>query len=286
MIQINNAVKRYKNFELNISMELPKGRVTGIVGKNGAGKSTTIKMILGLVEPDEGSVKVIGVDSTRLTGKEKEKIGVALSESGFCGRFNLKDVSHIMRSFYREFDEAEFESQCKALGLPMDKKIQEFSTGMKAKLRVLIALSHKAKLLIVDEPTAGLDVEARNEVLDMFRAYLSEDEERSILITSHISSDLEGLCDDIILIHDGKVLVKEDTDVLLDEYGVLKVSEEQFEALDKTHLLASKKQSFGYSCITKEKAYYQENYPQIVIEANSIDDMILIMVGGNKECMD
>ncbi len=152
---------------------------------------------------------------------------------------------------------------------------------MKAKLRVLVAMSHRASLLIMDEPTAGLDVEARNDILDLLREYLREDENRSILITSHISSDLEGICDDIYLIHNGKVVLHEDTDAVLSNYALLKMDEEAYSHLDKSYILKEKKDSFGYSCFTNEKQFYAENYPDIVIENGNIDDLILMMTGGN-----
>ena len=154
----------------------------------------------------------------------------------------VKDVTCILRKMYEKFDERTFVKKCGELGLPMDKQIKDFSTGMKAKLRVLVAISHKAKLLILDEPTAGLDVEARNEILDMLREYMSEDENRSILISSHISSDLEGLCDDLYLIHDGSVILHEDTDRILAEYAVLKMDEKDYAALDKQYILKTKKE--------------------------------------------
>lgn len=151
---------------------------------------------------------------------------------------------------------------------------------MKAKLRVLVAISHKAELLVMDEPTAGLDIEARNEILDLLRQYLTENEHCSIIITSHISSDLEGLCDDIYLIHDGKILIHEDTDSILGKYAVLKMDAPTFESLDKTYILRAKKELFGYACFTNERQFYAENYPNIVIENGSIDDLILMMTGG------
>ena len=162
----------------------------------------------------------------------------------------------------------------------MDKNIKDFSTGMRAKLRMLVALSHNAKLLILDEPTAGLDVDARNRLLDMLRDYMEKRPDSSILITSHISTDLEGLCDDIYMIHDGNVVLHEDTDVLLDKYAVLKVDEAAYEKLDKTYILKTNKESFGYSCFTNEKQFYVENYPGMVVEKGGIDDLILMYSGG------
>ena len=282
MIAVQNVKKKYKDFELDVSLKVPAGKVTGLVGKNGAGKSTTIKMILGLVKPDDGKVTVFDKESTILTGKDKEKMGVALAEAGFSSYLCVADVEKILCKMYKKFDKEMFQSKCRKLQIPMKKVIREFSTGMRAKLRVLVAMTHNAKLLIMDEPTVGLDVEARNEILDMLREYLAEDEERSILITSHISSDLEGLCDDIYLIHEGKILVHEDTDVILDQYGILKVDEETYEKLDKDYIIKSLKENYGYACFTNQKSYYSENYPGIVIENGGIDELILIMTGGYR----
>ena len=281
MIKVDNIVKRYGDYSLNISMNIPAGNITGIIGKNGAGKSTTIKSILGIVRPDEGSIQVFGKDTKKLNVKDKQDIGVALSDSGFSMYLTVDDIIHILKKMYDKFDDKEFTELCIKQGLPLNKQIQDFSTGMKAKLRVLVAISHKAKLLILDEPTSGLDIEARNDILDMLRQYMSEDENRSILISSHISSDLEGLCDDVYLIHNGKVLLHEDTDKILDEYAILKLDETGYEQIDKKYIIKTKKVSFGYECLTNQKKFYTENYPKAVMENGNIDDLILMMTGGN-----
>ena len=279
MISIENLVKKYDGFELNISLEIPSGKVSGLVGKNGAGKSTTIKSILGLVKPNSGKVVLMGKDVTDITARDKQKLGVALSESGFSGYLTVKDVIDIIKNMYQDFNADSFRKLCRKFDLPMDKRIKDFSTGMKAKLRVLTALSHKARLLIMDEPTSGLDVEARNEILDMLRDYLVENEDCSILISSHISSDLEGLCDDIYLIHKGRIILHEDTDKILSNYGILKMDGETYEKMDRSHILEAKKESYGYRCLTDQKQFYIENYPEIVVENGSIDDLILMLTG-------
>ncbi len=283
MIQINGLKKKYKDFTLDLTLDLPKGRVSGLVGKNGAGKSTTLKAILGLIQTDEGSVKVFGKDAFNLTNEEKQQLGVALSDSSFSGYLTVDAVKNILKNMYHSFDEDKFLNLSEKMKLPLNKQIKEFSTGMKAKLKVIAALCHKAKLLIMDEPTSGLDVEARNEVLDILREYLAQDDEVSLLISSHISSDLEGLCDDIYLIDEGRLLLHEQTDELLDKYGVIKADDESFEKLEKDHILAYKKEKFGYSLFTDEKEYYRENYPDLIIENGNIDDLILIMTGGKKK---
>ncbi|MGN0166716.1 MAG: ABC transporter ATP-binding protein [Acetatifactor sp.] len=280
MIELKDVHKKYKDFCLNVSMEVRPGCVTGLIGKNGAGKSTTFKAILGLIQPDSGEARVMGKPADELTAADKKKIGVTLAESGFSSYFSVKDIVAVLKRMYENFDKTAFLEQCRKFDLPLDKRLSEFSTGMKAKLKVLIAISHGASLLILDEPTAGLDVMARNELLDMLRDYMAEDESRSILISSHISSDLEGLCDDLYLIEQGKMVLHEETDVLLSDYGVLKVNEAQFEKLDRRYLLCWKKEAFGYQCLTKERQYYLENYPGIVVEKSNIDDVLVLMTGG------
>jgi len=282
MIYAKNFAKHYAGFDLNISLEIPEGRITGLVGKNGAGKSTTIKGILGLIKADGGQVSLLGCDSWMLGPEEKQNIGVSLAESGFSPYLKVADINKILAKCYENHNGNEFLSGCEKAGLPLDKNIKEFSTGMKAKLRVLIAMSHKAKLLILDEPTAGLDVEARGEVLDMIRDYMVEDESRSVLITSHISSDLENICDDIYLIHNGQVILHEDTHVILGNYGLLKVDEETYHRLDKNYLIKARKESYGYACFAREKQYYIDNYPGIAVENGSIDELILMLTGGKN----
>ena len=283
MVRLNNLQKEYKGFKLNVSLEIPEGTVTGLIGRNGAGKTTTIKSILGLIRPTAGEIEVFGKAPVDLTAEEKQQIGVALSESGFCMIFTIEDVIKVLKASYKDFDEDEFRKKCTAQSLPFDKQIKDFSSGMKAKLRVLTAISHKAKLLVLDEPTAGLDVIARNDILALIRKYLEEDTTRSIIISSHISSDLEGLCDDIYMINDGKIILHEDINILLGNYGLIKLSSEEYEALDKKYIVASQKERFSVTCLTSEKQFYIDNYPKTVIENAHIDDIIVLMLDEHKD---
>lgn len=279
MLSLNNVKKNYGEFSLSVSMEVKKGYITGIIGRNGAGKSTTFKAVLSLIHLDGGNITLFGKDAGNLSNSEKEELGVVLSESGFSDYLKIKDIAKIMKGCYQKFDEKIFLKKCEKFGLPQDKQLKDFSTGMKVKLKVLLAMSHDAKLLLLDEPTAGLDVVVRDEILDMMRNYM-EDGERSILISSHISTDLEGLCDDLYLIHNGKILLHEETDRILSEYGLLKVSDEQYAKLDKGHILGTLKENFGYRLLTDEKQFYLENYPQIVVENGNIDEVISILTRG------
>lgn len=282
MIKIDSLSKSYAGFSLNVSLDVPEGHVTGIVGRNGAGKSTIIKAVLGLIHPDSGSVKIFSKDALDMGPEDKERIGTAMADSGFSRYLTIEAVTKILKYSYSGFDEDLFLKLVNEQKLPLRKQIKDFSTGMQAKLRVLIAISHDADLLILDEPTAGLDVIARNEILDLLRSYLAENEHRSILITSHISDDLEGLCDDIYLIHEGRVILHEDTDVLLDDYAVLLLTEDMYNSIDRQYIISEIKSTFGYSCLTNEKRFYSENYPDIVIENAGIDDLIIMMTSEKK----
>ncbi len=279
---LENVKKKYKTFELNLSLTLEPGTITGLIGRNGAGKSTTFKAILGLIKLTDGKVLIDGKEPGALKAAEKENIGVVLSDSGFSGYMTVKDVIATMNAMYKKFDKADFIAKCEHFNIPLNQKIKEFSTGMKAKLKVLLAMSHGAKLLILDEPTSGLDVVVRNEILDLLREYM-EDEENSILISSHISSDLEGLCDDVYFIENGQIIMHEETDTLMDAYGILKVTPEQYEKLEKEYIICMKKDKYGCTCLTNQKQYFVENHPDIVIEKSEIDEIITLMLSDRKE---
>lgn len=277
MLKISELKKSYKGFSLDCSMQVQPGMITGLIGRNGSGKSTTFKSVLGLVHPDSGNIELFGRPAADLCTEEKQKLGVVFADSGFSTYLTVSGVAKILQSLYQSFEKDRFLEQCRRFELPENKKIKDFSTGMRAKLKILTALSHKAQLLILDEPTVGLDVVARDEILDMLRDYMEENPESAILISSHISSDLENLCDDIYMIHKGKIILHEETDVFLSDYAVLKVSEEQFEKLEKQYILKVKKESYGYSCLSNQKQFYMENYPDIVIENGNIDDLVIMM---------
>lgn len=282
MLKLEQVKKNYGTFLLNCSLEVKPGCVTGLIGQNGAGKSTIFKGILGLITIEDGKIRIFGNENGSISEKEKQDIGVVLSDSGFSGCFTIQDIIPVMEQMYDQFEKQLFLERVQRFGLPMDKKLKEFSTGMKAKLKVLTAISHKARLLLLDEPTSGLDVVARDELLDLLREYMEEDEARSILISSHISSDLESLCDDLYMIHDGKIILHEDTDVLLSDYALLKASPQQYGQMEHQYLLRSRKESFGYCCLTNQKQYYMDNYPQIAIEKGNIDEVIMMMIRGER----
>lgn len=279
ILKMDHVFKQYDKFELNCSLAVNPGCVTGLIGQNGAGKSTTFKSILDLITIDGGEITVFDKPHTSLTGKDKQDIAAVLSDSGFSAFLTIGGIIPVMNALYDNFHKEDFVRRCERFGLPLNKQLKDFSTGMQAKLKILIALSHDAKLLILDEPTAGLDVVARDEILGLLREYM-ETEGRSILISSHISTDLEGLCDDIYFIHEGQIILHEDTDVLLSDYASLKVDETQFDKLDKSHILSVLKESYGYRCLTDQKQFYLENNPGLIVEKGCIDDIIMLKVKG------
>lgn len=282
MIKINQLKKSYPDFDLNVSMNIKKGLVTGLIGKNGSGKSTIYKSILDLIQIDDGSITILNKDKDDLSIEDKNKIGIVLSDSFYSSYLTIKDLKKILKTSYLSFDDSYFTSKVNLYQLPWDKQIRSFSFGMKSKLKIICALSHNAQLLLLDEPTLGLDVIARDEILDLLREFMEKDENHTILISSHISNDLEHLCDYVYMIDDGNILLEEEMDALLSCYGILKVDNKQMTEMDLSYILRKKKEVFGYTLLTNQKQFYLENYPDIVIENNNIDEFIYMMIKGVK----
>ncbi|WP_426350648.1 ABC transporter ATP-binding protein [Alloiococcus sp. CFN-8] len=276
ILEINNLTKEYDNFKLkNINLTLPKGSIMGLVGKNGAGKSTTIKLILNLIKRKSGSIKVFGLDNIKDEKEIKEQLGIVLEESYFHDNLTSKDISMIMRRIYKNWDEALFQSHMKNFNLPEKKTIEEYSKGMKMKLSIAVALSHHPKLLILDEATSGLDPLARNEILDVFLDFI-QDENRSILISSHIISDLEKAADYITFIHQGEIIFSEEKDNLLESYGILKCGLEDFNSLDKESIISFERSSFNYNVLVKDKYNLQRKYSNYIIDKPKLEDIMLL----------
>ena len=282
-IVVEHAVKKYKDtIALNdVSLTFAQNQIHGIIGRNGSGKTVLLKCICGLTRLTSGRIILDG----KVVGKDMEipdNIGAIIETPGFIKSFSGYDNLKYLASVRKMIGKEEIVSAMEKAGLDpaMKKHVGKYSLGMRQRLGIAQAIMEKPDILILDEPTAGLDVIARDELLDMLREFLEEDDERSILISSHISSDLESLCDDLYMIHDGKIILHEDTDILLSNYALLKVDDKQYEALDKSYILRVKKESYGYSCLTNERQYYLENYPNITIEAGSIDELITMMIRG------
>lgn len=278
-IKIRNLSKKYSDFHLdNINIDLPKGCIMGFIGENGAGKSTTIKLILDLINRDSGSISVLGKDNKKELTSVKENIGVVMDECFFPENISAKDINLIMKNIYKTWDEQKFNSLLKNFQLPETKIIKDYSKGMKMKLSIATAMSHDSKLLIMDEATSGLDPIIRDEILDVFLEFI-QNEEHSIFISSHIISDLEKICDYISFIHKGKIIFSEPKDRLLEDYGILKCSSEDFKNIDKNLIKGYRKNSFGMEVLVL-KNNIKGNY---VIDKANIEDIMLFYVKENNK---
>ncbi len=281
-IELQNVSKKYKDFELkNISFDVPEGCIVGLIGENGAGKTTTIKSILNVTK-SEGKIKIFGKDNKEDEKLIKEEIGVVLDDSFLSEYLTAKQINAIMKDIYKKWDENKYMNFLKTFGLPEDKLIKEFSSGMKMKLKIATAISHNPKLLILDEPTSGLDPIVRNEILDIFRKYIEEDEKRSILLSTHITTDLEHVSDYIVFIEKGKIIFNLPTDELLESYGIIKCSKEDFLRLDKRDYIKYRKEKYQYEVLTNDKENIRKKYNITTIDKPSIEDIMLAYIKGEK----
>lgn len=278
-IEIRNLTKRFDDFILDdISFDLPKGCILGLIGENGAGKSTTIRLIMDAVRRDAGSVEVMGIDNrSPQFSALKEDIGVVLDEANFPSVLNVKDVGRIMKNTYRSWDEKIFEDYIRTFNLPEKKAFKDFSRGMKMKLSIATALSHNPKLLLLDEATAGLDPVVRDEILDIFYDF-TRDPEHSILISSHIISDLEKLCDYIAFIHKGKLIFCREKDSLSEEYGILRCGRKQLDDVPHEAVCGKRSGKYGVECLVRRNLLSNA----FSVEKASIEDIMLFMVKGEE----
>ena len=248
-LEIRNLTKSYPGFTLdNLNLTLPSGCIMGLIGENGAGKSTTIKLILNMIHKDSGTITILGKDNGADIALTKEDVGVVMDEVGMPECLTAKQIGKVMKNTFRNWNEAEYVRLLQKLSLPDNKPFKDFSRGMKMKLGIAVAMSHGAKLLLLDEPTSGLDPVVRDEVVDMFYDF-TRDENHSILISSHIVSDLEKLCDYVAFLHKGKLLLCEEKDVLLSEYGIIHCTVEQLSELDKEVIKYKKETPYGAEAI-------------------------------------
>lgn len=282
VIEIKNLCKKYNGFELkNISLDVPKGMIMGLIGENGAGKTTTIKAILNVINSYDGEIKVFGKDSKIYEKQIKEEIGVVLDDSFLSEYLTPCDINKIMKKLYKNWDEKLYFKYIEEFKLPKDKISKEYSSGMKMKLKIATAISHNPKLLILDEPTAGLDPIARNEILDIFQDFI-QDEEHSILVSSHITSDLEHIADYITFINNGEIVLTKTRDELLENYGIVKCSKEEFERIDKKDYIKCRKNRYEYDILVENKEEFKIKYDIQIIDKPSIEDIMVIYVKGEK----
>lgn len=278
-IEVKNVTKTFPGFSLDdLSFSLPRGSIMGLVGENGAGKTTTIKLIMNAIRKDKGLIKVLDVENDTPEFRNiKELIGVVLDEAYFPEVLTPKNVNEIMKCTYLNWDETAYNSYLKHFKLPEAKLFKNFSRGMKMKLALAVAMSHHAQLLVLDEATSGLDPIARDEMLDIFNDF-TRDENHSILISSHIVSDLEKICDYIAFIRDGKLLFCEEKDKLIEEYGVLKLAKVDFNELEPDIVIGSKCSKYGVEALVK-KGRLPKKYST---EYTTLEDIILFFAKGGK----
>ena len=273
-LEIRNLTKSYPGFTLdNIDLTLPSGCILGLIGENGAGKSTTIKLILDMIHKDSGSITVLGKDNRDRLELTKEDIGVVMDDVGIPHCLTVRQVGKVMKNTFRNWDEAQYYNLIGKLSLPENKPFKDFSRGMKMKLGIAIALSHHAKLLILDEATSGLDPVVRDEVVQMLSDFTRE-EDHSILISSHIVSDLEKLCDYVAFLHRGKLLLCEEKDQLLAHYGLIHCSAEALRALPADAVKYRKENPYGVQAVVLRSAVPQG----LSVSPISIEELFVFMV--------
>lgn len=281
-IKVKNLNKKYEGFELkNISFEIPEGSIVGLIGENGAGKTTTIKSILNIIN-SEGEIQVLGKDIKQNEKEIKSKLGVVLDDSFLSEYLTPKKINSIMKDFYNTWDKKLFEKYIKIFKLPENKMIKDFSSGMKMKLKIATAISHKPQILILDEPTSGLDPIVRNEILDIFRQFIAEDETRSILVSTHITTDLEHVSDYIMFIKNGEITLNLPTSEILENYGIVKCDEKDFSKISKEDYEYYRKEKYQYEVLVKNKKMIKSKYGISTIDKASIEDIMLFYIKGEK----
>lgn len=279
MIEILDITKKYDSFTLGpVNLSVPKGEIVGLIGENGAGKTTLLKTILGIINPSQGTVAISGKDFKYCDTSE---IGVVLDNMFFPEILTPKDINSIMKDIYKTWDEELYASYMKVFNIPTDKQLKTLSKGTRKKVEIATALSHRPKLLILDEPTTGLDPVVRSEILDIFLEFI-EDEEHTILLSTHITSDLEHIADRIVFIDDGKVLLNEPKDELLDNYGILKCAEKEFDSIDKSDIISYKKYRYNYDILIKDKIALEKKYKKLCIDKITLEELMLLMIKGEK----
>ena len=281
-IKVKNLNKKYDGFELkNISFEIPEGCIVGLIGENGAGKTTTIKSILNIIN-SEGEIQFFGKDIKQSEKEIKSKLGVVLDDSFLSEYLTPKKINSIMKNFYNTWNKKLFENYIKKFKLPENKMVKDLSSGMKMKLKIATAISHNPQILILDEPTSGLDPIVRNEILDIFRNFIAEDETRSILISTHITTDLEHISDYIMFIKNGKITLNLPTSEILENYGIVKCSENDFKNISKEDYEYYRKEKYQYEVLVNNKNTIKNKYGISTIDKASIEDIMLFYIKGEK----
>ena len=282
VIELKNVVKDYGDFKLDhISFAVPEGSVCGFIGQNGAGKTTTINLILDIINRDEGEISLFGKPVDQDHAYVREDVGVVFDEMGFHEFMTAKDINIMMKNIYKNWDEVAFFDYLKKFSLPSKKKCGAFSRGMRMKLQIAVAMSHKAKLLIMDEPTSGLDPIVRNEMIGIFRDFVVE-EDHTILLSSHITGDLEKIADEVVFIEGGKIVFSGNKDEILEKHGILKCKKEEASKVSEALIVGVEKEAYSTSILVNDRQAAAKLYPDMVIEEAALEDIMIYYVNAKK----
>lgn len=283
IIKVEHISKNYKDFSMNdLSLSIPSGCIMGLVGENGAGKTTLIKLLLNIIKREQGTIKIFDKDNILDEKSIKGDIGVVLDNAFFADTIKASDISKIMTNVYQNWDNDLFNNYLESFNLPSNKILKEFSAGMKMKLKIAVALSHNPKLLILDEPTSGLDPVVRTEILDIFLDFI-QDESKSILFSTHITTDLEHIADYITFIHKGEILLKESKDKLLDNYSICKCDEQAFDKIDSKDIIKYRKNKYNYEILVSDKNNFKKKYKSCVVDNATIEDIMVLYIKGEEK---
>ncbi len=277
-ILVRDLCKQFDEFLLDhVSFQVPKGRIVGFIGENGAGKSTTINLILDELKKDNGQIQILGREHT--SSSVKEDIGVVFDECNFHDVFNVSDIEKILSGVYKSWDSSLYRQYLKKFKIPERKQIGSFSKGMKMKLSIICAMAHKPKLLILDEATTGLDPVVRDEMLDLFLEFI-QDEECSIFFSSHITSDIQKIADYVILIHQGKIIFEEQKDDLVYHFGIVKCGREKFASISPNDYIIHRITNVSVECLVRDKEAIKRKYKDIVVDNATLEDIMLFYIKG------
>lgn len=282
VIELKGVSKDYGDFKLDdVSFSVPEGSVCGFIGQNGAGKTTTIQIILDAINRDSGEVYVFGQSMDKDSAALRENIGVVFDEMGFHDFLNARQINTIMKNVYKNWNQEKYFEYLKLFSLPTKKACGSFSRGMRMKLQIATALSHNPKLLIMDEPTSGLDPIVRNEMLQIFREYVVE-EDHTILLSSHITGDLEKLADEVVFIDGGKIVLKGNKDDILEKHGILRCKKDELKNISESLLVATETSSLGAEVLVNDRKAAEKLYPGMVIEPAGLEEIMIYYVNKAK----
>ena len=283
VVELKGVTKDYGDFKLDqVSFTVPEGSVCGFIGQNGAGKTTTIKLMLDVIKADQGEIRLFGENIEKDSARLREDIGVVFDEMGFHEFMTGRDINIMMKNIYKNWDEEMFFDYLKRFSLPSRKQCGDFSRGMRMKLQIAVALSHHAKLLIMDEPTSGLDPIVRNEMLQIFREFVIE-EDHTILLSSHITGDLEKLADEVVFINAGKIVLSGNKDDILEKHGLLKCKKSELEKISAPLIVNVQPGTFGVEVLVNDRKACEKLYPQMVIEPATLEDIMLFYVNKDSQ---